>query len=77
MDTLGVDVNDIPNSRAEILFLMLFKVTAILGGSIFYQTGPTYSSKECKFNQQSIKNVSFALFYTITVSFIFSMLAAV
>ena len=47
-----------------------------MGGLIYYQTGERENG-ECKFNQRSARNISFALFYTTTVSVIFSMLAAV
>nr|QNH67907.1 ATP-binding cassette transporter subfamily G-like protein 8 [Brachionus rotundiformis] len=69
--------NYIRNRKVVLNDIIMVFVTAILGGSIYYQTGEANSGKECKFDQKSIQNVSFALFYTITVSVIFSMLAAV
>jgi len=51
-------------------------VTALLGGLIYYQTGYE-TNGVCSFDQRSSENISFALFYTITVTVIVSMLAAV
>lgn len=58
------------------LFLLIKKVTALLGGLIYYETGKNINGT-CEFDQRSSENVSFALFYTITVTVIVSMLAAV
>ena len=55
---------------------LIKKVTALLGGLIYYETGKNINGT-CEFDQRSSENVSFALFYTITVTVIVSMLAAV
>ena len=52
------------------------KATAILGGLIFFKTGSNQDGK-CVFDQRGIANISFALFYTVTVTVIVSLLAAV
>nr|APD26558.1 ATP-binding cassette transporter subfamily G-like8 protein [Brachionus koreanus] len=67
----------IRNRKVVLNDILMVFVTALLGGSIYYQTGKANNSDNCRYNQQSIQNVSFALFYTITVSVIFCMLAAV
>lgn len=55
---------------------LVTKLTALLGGLIYYQSGSIEDGK-CTFDQRSAEMISFALFYSITVSVIFSMLNAV
>lgn len=54
-----------------------FKVTAILGGLIYLNTSQKDSNGNCTFDQRSSQNITLALFYTITVSFVVGILAAV
>lgn len=58
------------------LICFFFKMTAFLGGLIYFQTG-TRENGSCSIEQRGIINISFALFYTITTSVLFSILAAV
>jgi hypothetical protein len=51
-------------------------VTALLGGLIYYKTSENINGI-CSFDQRAAENISFALFYTITVTVIVSMLSAV
>jgi hypothetical protein len=63
---------------SSFLNLSLTKqVTALLGGLIYYQTSTLDDNGTCSFDQGSVQIVSFAVFYSITVSVIFSMLNAV
>jgi hypothetical protein len=52
-------------------------VTAILGGLIFFQSFDKDSDGKCWFDQRNSVSVSFALFYTLSVTVIVGMLAAV
>ena len=54
----------------------IFQLTALLGGLIYYKSG-SIENNQCTFDQRSAEMVSFAIFYSITVSVIFSMLNAV
>ena len=63
------------NYYFDFSIFFIFKVTAILGGIIFYQL----ASKEngvCTFTQERIKNVSTAAFYAVTVMALFNVLTA-
>lgn len=51
-------------------------MTALLGGLIYYKTSENVNGT-CTFDQRAAENISFALFYTITVTVIVSMLSAV
>ncbi len=51
-------------------------MTALLGGLIYYKTSDNINGT-CTFDQRAAENISFALFYTITVTVIVSMLSAV
>ncbi len=64
------------NYKVVITDLLMVIATAILGGLIFYQTGSNQNGV-CIFDQRAVANISFALFYTITVTVIVSLLAAV
>jgi hypothetical protein len=68
--------NYVRNYKVVITDLLMVIATAILGGLIFYQTGQNQNGV-CIFDQRAVANISFALFYTITVTVIVSLLAAV
>ena len=59
------------------VFLKFFclKLTAILGGIIYFHSGEK-TDGICIFNQKTSQNISTALFYTVTVMTIISVLAA-
>lgn len=65
------------NYKVVITDLLMVIVTAILGGLIFYQSYDRDSNDQCWFDQRNSFNIGFALFYTLTVTVIVSMLAAV
>ena len=56
-------------------FLMVL-VTALLGGLIYYKTSEIEDGV-CSFDQRAAENVSLALFYTLTVTIVVSLLSAV
>ncbi|CAF0771945.1 unnamed protein product, partial [Brachionus calyciflorus] len=68
--------NYIRNHKVVLTDILMVIVTAMLGGLIFFQTGEK-DKNTCHYNQQSIKNVIYAIFYTVTVSVIFSIMGAV
>lgn len=65
------------NYKVVITDLLMVVVTAILGGLIFFQSYDKDSNNQCWFDQRNAYNIGFALFYTLTVTVIVSMLAAV
>nr|UOU03359.1 ATP-binding cassette subfamily G-like 8 [Brachionus rubens] len=68
--------NYIRNRKTVMSDIAMIVITAILGGLIYYQVGQK-SGNKCQFNQQGTHNVQFSMFFTVTVSVIFSTLAAV
>jgi len=44
---------------------------------IYYESGITLKEGGCAFNQHSVQNISFALFYSIFVTSVFSILSAI
>jgi ABC-type phosphate transport system permease subunit len=65
------------NYKVVFTDLIMVLVTAILGGLIFFQSYDKDSNGKCWFDQRNSFNIGFALFYTLTVTVIVSMLAAV
>ncbi len=65
------------NHSLVITDLLMVIVTAILGGLIFFQSFDKDSDGKCWFDQRNSVSVSFALFYTLSVTVIVGMLAAV
>lgn len=61
---------------SNITTILKVLVTAFLGGFIYFKTG-IKENGACLIEQAAIFNISFALFYTITTSTLFSVLAAV
>ncbi|CAF1108091.1 unnamed protein product, partial [Brachionus calyciflorus] len=68
--------NYIRNHKVVLTDLLMVIMTALLGGFIFFQTSEK-DENTCHFNQKSIKSVIYAIFYTVTVSYIFSIMGAV
>lgn len=65
------------NYKVVITDLLMVIITAILGGLIFFKSYDRDSNGQCWFDQRNSFNIGFALFYTLTVTVIVSMLAAV
>nr|QUF59472.1 ATP-binding cassette transporter Abcg-like8 [Brachionus angularis] len=69
-------LNYFRNRKVVMNDLGMVIITALLGGLIFFQSSEKVNGT-CTFDQKSSRIISYAMFYTITVSVIFSMLAAV
>lgn len=57
------------------IFNLFDKLTAILGGIIYFGSSEVVNGK-CQFDQTSTSNIQTALFYTVAVTIIISILAA-
>ncbi len=65
------------NYRLFFIDLFMFVITAVLGGIIYYQNGTISDNGTCQFNQDSLANITFVIFYTIFVTVVYSIVTAV
>jgi hypothetical protein len=67
----------VKNYNLFLIDLFMSVITAVLGGIIYFKNGTIADDGTCQFSQESLANVTFAIFYTIFVTVIYSILTAV
>ncbi len=63
------------NFNQIFFFLKIIQITALLGGMIYFKSGNPIHGV-CNFNPTTARNISTAIFYSITVMVVLSVLAA-